>query len=131
MFNVNFEFLYWVSVWLQLLNILLGAWLMAAPDMLTYGDPARTNDHIGGPLIISFAMIAMSEVTRSIRWLNVALGLWLVVAPMLLGYWGRVGVQSVAIGLLVATLSLVRGQLKDQVGGGWRVLWHRGIRTER
>ncbi|HJU06758.1 MAG TPA: hypothetical protein VJ692_16535 [Nitrospiraceae bacterium] len=109
----------------QLINILLGVWLMAAPDMIGYGDAARTNDHIAGPLIVSFAMIAISEVTRPVRWLNVALGFWLVVAPMLLGYWGRIGVHSAVIGLLVAASSLVRGQFKDRVGGGWKVLWRR------
>lgn len=104
------------------MNTILGVWLMAAPDALGYGDPARTNDHIIGPLIVSFAMIATSEVTHSARWVNVLLGLWLAVAP-LLGYPFRIAMHSVVIGLVVAACSLVRGTIKDHVGGGWSVLW--------
>jgi len=51
----------------QFINVLLGIWLMAAPDILAYGDPARTQDHIFGPLIVTIAMIAVSEVTRPVR----------------------------------------------------------------
>ena len=107
----------------HIVNILLGIWLMAAPGVLGYGDPARTNDHIIGPLIVSFAMIATSEVTRPVRWINVVLGLWLVVAPLWLGYAGHVRLHSIAIGLFVAALSCMRGQLHERIGGGWRVLW--------
>ncbi|MGH7233280.1 MAG: SPW repeat domain-containing protein [Nitrospiraceae bacterium] len=109
----------------HIINVLLGVWLMAAPDVLDYGDPARTNDHIVGPLILSFAMIATSEVTRSVRWINLGLGLWVAMAPLPLGYPFRVAMHSVAVGVMVAALSCVRGTMKERLGGGWGVLWRR------
>jgi hypothetical protein len=112
----------------RIINILLGLWLMAAPDGLGYPPPARTNDHIVGPLIVSFAMIALSEATRPIRWINLTLGLWLLASPMLLGYEFRIAVHSMVIGLLVASMASMRGTIKEQLGGGWGVLW-RGEKT--
>jgi hypothetical protein len=45
------------------------------------------------------AIIAMAEVTRSVRWVNVALGLWLMLAPVLMGYKPlHIGVHSALIG---------------------------------
>lgn len=107
----------------RIINIMLGLWLTAAPDILGYGAPARTNDHIVGPLIVSFAMIALSETTRPIRWINLVLGLWLLGFPLLLGYELPIAVQSMVIGLLVTIMASRRGTLKEQLGGGWGVLW--------
>ena len=70
----------------QFLVAVCGLWLMTAPDLLGYGEPARMNDYIVGPLVVSFAVIAVAETTRSLRWGNVALGMWLVLAPLFLRY---------------------------------------------
>jgi hypothetical protein len=51
-------------MWAQCLNAMLGIWLMAAPTILGYGGPARTNHQIVGPLAVSCAVIALWEVTR-------------------------------------------------------------------
>ncbi|MGH7966442.1 MAG: SPW repeat domain-containing protein, partial [Candidatus Binatia bacterium] len=50
-------------MWAQLTNILLGVWLMVAPAVFGYVGTASTNDRIVGPLVASFAMIALSEAT--------------------------------------------------------------------
>lgn len=105
------------------INIALGVWLMAAPDVFEYGDPARTNDQVVGPLVVSVAIMAIREVLRPLRWVNLVLRHWLVVAPMPLDHPIRVAIQSVVIGLAVATLSFVRGVVKERMGGGWSALW--------
>jgi predicted cobalt transporter CbtA len=111
-------------VWAQLIATALGIWLMAAPDVLGHGEPARTNDQIVGPLVATFAFIAVWEVTRGLRWLNAVLGAWLVVAPALLGYpEPRSIINSVVVGVVVIGLSLVRGAMTERFGGGWRSLW--------
>ena len=111
-------------MWAQAINVLLGLWLMAAPAVLGYADPARTNDHIVGPLVATVAAIALWEVTRPMRWINVALGLWLLVAPWVLGY-GEAGVtlHSFAVGAPLALLAPVRGRITQRFGGGWSSLW--------
>lgn len=72
-------------MWAYILNALLGIWLMAAPAALHYAGVASVNDRIVGPVATECAIIAISEVTRPVRWGNVALGLWLVIAPWIYG----------------------------------------------
>ncbi|MCB0107777.1 MAG: SPW repeat protein [Caldilineaceae bacterium] len=106
----------------RVVNVLLGIWLMAAPNLLGYGTPASTNDRIVGPLIITFATVAMWEATRSVRWANLPLGLWLLLAPWLLAYSSTALINSMTVGLVVALLSLVHGEISGRYGGGWRSL---------
>jgi hypothetical protein len=110
-------------MWAQLCCVLLGLWLMAAPYVLGYDEPASHSDHVLGPLIASFAAIALWEVTRGLRWVNVLLALWLIAAPWALGFAMPALVNSVVVGLAVAGLSLVRGRVSERFGGGWTVLW--------
>jgi hypothetical protein len=111
-------------MWAQLINAMLGIWLMAAPTILGYVGPARTNHQIVGPLAVSCAVIALWEVTRPVRWGNLALGLWLLVAPwMFTDTWGAL-FNSSLVGLLLMAFALVRGQAEPQrFGGGWSALW--------
>ena len=110
-------------MWPRLINAALGLWLMVAPAVLDYGDPARANDRIAGPLAASVAVIAIWEVARPLRWLNVALGLWLLAAPWLLGYPAVAALNSTAVGLVLGGCALIRGRLQQRVGGGWRAVW--------
>jgi hypothetical protein len=72
------------------------------------------------------AIIAMAEVTRSVRWVNVALGLWLMLAPVLMGYKPlHIGVYSALIGGAILLLSFVNGPEREQTGGAWRRVWRR------
>jgi general stress protein CsbA len=112
-------------MWQQIVSLLLGLWLMAAPAVFGYGDPVRTNNHIVGPLVAAVATIAISEVTRPVRWVNVALGIWLLMAPWALGYGSTSAwVQSLVIGAALALLSTARGTITQRFGGGWPALWH-------
>lgn len=110
----------------QLAVFLFGVWLTAAPGVLGLGDPARANFHIVGPLVAMFALTAAYQATRPVRWVNLQFGVWLVVSPWVLGYTGQTEtVWSVAVGLAVAGLSLVRGAMTKRFGGGWSALWRK------
>jgi hypothetical protein len=109
-------------MWPQLVNTALGIWLMAAPAVLGYGRPASTNDHIIGPLVATFACIAIWEATRSVRWINLPLGLWLIAAPLLLGHPPDGAVNSVVCGIAIAILSSVGGAIQQRFAGGWSAL---------
>ena len=113
----------------QLLVAVCGLWLMTAPDLLGYGEPARMNDYIVGPVVVSFAVIAIAETTRALRWGNVALGMWLVVAPLFLRYDRTVAIQSVLLGIVIAGLSVVRAPVHERLGGGWAALWNPSLRN--
>lgn len=106
-------------MWARVASIAVGIWLMAAPAVLAYGDPAATNDRIFGPTAAAFAVIAMSQVVRALRWANLPIGAWLVVAPFLIGYETTAAVSSMASGIALAALAAVRGQVSDSFGGGW------------
>ena len=111
-------------MWAQFINMMLGIWLMAAPTILGYGGPGRTNHRIVGPLAVSCAVIALWEVTRPVRWGNFVLGLWLLVAPWLFTDAWAALLNSSLGGLLLMAFALVRGTAEPQrFGGGWSALW--------
>ena len=111
-------------MWARIVNVALGIWLMAAPAVLGYAAPAETNDRIVGPLVATFAIIAISGVTRPLRWVNTVAGAWLLVAPWILGYDTTATiVNNMLAGIVVIACSLVKGTVEDQFGGGWSSLW--------
>jgi len=112
-------------MWAQIVAFALGVWLTTAPGVLGYGGAARPNDYIFGPLAATAALIAVSQVTRPVRWLNLPFGVWLVLAPWLLGYGRTELINSSLIGLALAGLACVPGARDASFGGGWRALWNR------
>lgn len=110
-------------MWAAIINLLLGAWLTAAPDVLSYDDPMATNDQIVGPLIASFSAMAIWQVLRPLRRVALILALWMLIAPWVLGASWPITAQAVILGIAVAGLSLVRGKLDKPYAGGWSVLW--------
>lgn len=111
--------------WPRLANALLGLWLMAAPAVIGFGGIASKNSRVVGPMAFSFAVIAVFEPTRPLRWLNLLLGAWLAVSPFVLGYNGATSaaINTLAAGLLLFTFALVRGTITSEFGGGWSSLW--------
>ncbi len=114
-----------------ILATLLGIWLMAAPAVLGYGGVAATNDRITGPLVATFAWIAISAVMRPLRWAVLAVGAWVALAPVVLGLSGPARLNGVATGILLVALALVRGRIHDRFGGGWRAVYYRDHRATR
>lgn len=111
-------------MWAQLINTILGIWLMAAPAILDYGGHARTNHHIVGPLAVSCGVIALWEVTRPLRWGNLALGLWLLVSAWVVASPWVVVLSSSLVGVLLSAFGFVGGGVDwRRYGGGWSVLW--------
>ncbi|MGH9857242.1 MAG: SPW repeat domain-containing protein, partial [Acidobacteriota bacterium] len=93
-------------MWPQVINALLGVWLMAAPAVLGYDGAGRISNLIAGPVAATFAIIAIWEVVRPLGKLNVALGSWLVVAPLVLNHGSMVPVMnSFMAGILMIALA--------------------------
>jgi hypothetical protein len=112
----------------QIATIVAGLWLMVAPAVLGYGDSgaaraAANNDWIVGPLVASFATVALWQATRAVRWVNVALGVWLMLAALVLPYPEVAAILVAVTGLAVAVLASRGGRISHAFGGGWRVLW--------
>lgn len=109
-------------MWAPLLGALAGLWLMASPSILDYGDPARTNDWIVGPLAASLGVIAVAQVTRGLRRAILPLGLWQLAAPWLLGFATTPTINATLTGLILIAGALLGGQVTTRFGGGWSAL---------
>jgi hypothetical protein len=97
--------------------------MMAAPAVWDYDKQAANNAYIFGAIIATVAIIAMAESVRNTRWLNLAFGLWLALAPWVLGFETEARINDTLVGLTVAALSMIKGQIKEQMGGGWITLF--------
>jgi hypothetical protein len=116
-------------MWTQLASALFGIWLVVAPAALGYGGSLSTSDRIVGPLVATFALIAASEVMRSVRRVNLVLAGWVFVSPVALGRVEGAGHHFV-VAIAVAALSSVRTPARHSCGGGWMSLL-RGFRAPR
>jgi hypothetical protein len=111
-------------MWARIVTLVLGVWLMSAPGILGFDKSISNNDHIIGPLIISFSVIAMCESTRNVRIFNLPLGAWLLFAPWILGYDSAIAfISDYAVGVLTLLFSLVPLNRKHTFGGGWPAIW--------
>ena len=103
--------------WTLLVCAALGVWLMVSPAFLGTTGAAADSDRIGGALALTVAVIATAEVIRGCRFLNVALGLWIALSAWVLpgaGAGGRWG--NLAVGLVLAALSIPRGTIRERYG---------------
>jgi hypothetical protein len=111
-------------MWARIMTLLLGVWLMVAPDLFNFGKTISTNGHIIGPLLVTFSIIAMSESTRNVRMLNLPLGAWLLFAPWMFAYDTPAAlISDYTVGVLTLILSLVKLKRTKEFGGGWSSLW--------
>jgi hypothetical protein len=103
--------------WNLLASTAVGLWLMFAPSALAFGDSLADSDHLAGALMITFAVIAMAEVTRYVRFLNMALGAWLIAAPFILEGGNTTALwNDVIMGVLVLLLSIRKGEIRERYG---------------
>jgi uncharacterized membrane protein len=105
--------------WQLTISVIIGLWLMLSPRIFQMGieTSAANLNHLGGALVIVFAVVAMAEVLRSFRYFNVLLGLALVVLPWLIGDSNMVHtISSSLAGLFIIFLSFSKGKIKEKYG---------------
>jgi hypothetical protein len=104
--------------WPLLVSAALGVWLMASPAVFGSEGAAANSDHLVGALVVTFAGIALAEVTRAARFVNVLAGAWIVAAPWLLAGAGAGATwNDMVAGIAVLALSLPRGRVREGYGG--------------
>lgn len=103
--------------WNLVASAVLGIWLLSAPTVLQTTGAMATNYYIIGALVVTFAIIALAEVARAARWLNLLFGAWLMLAPWLIaGANAASRWNGILVGILLITLSLPRGGIKEHYG---------------
>ena len=120
-------------MWPHLINALVGIWLMFAPDKLGLDQDASTRAYILGPIIAAFGIISCSQVTRGVRRILLLAGVWLIVSPWIWGEWRAEtpsATNNIICGTVIAIVSLFRGKITQQFGGGWKTLWSKSPAPE-
>jgi hypothetical protein len=113
-------------MWATIINILLGLWLMFSPGLLQFEKVASDNNYIVGPLVLTFAIIALWELNRSVRFLNIITGVWLIVSPFMLGFQSSITIWIIILsGALITGFSFVKRKIKRNYGGGWSSLFEK------
>lgn len=111
--------------WQLTISVIIGLWLMFSPTVFRMGieTSAANLNHLGGALVIVFAVVAMAEVLRSFRYFNLLIGLALAVMPWLIedGNMAHTISSSLA-GIFIIVLSFSKGKIKEKYG-----LWDKYI----
>jgi hypothetical protein len=110
--------------WNLVASVAIGLWLMASPTVFGTAAPAAHSDHLIGALVVTIAMVALSDVGRAARFVNVLFGAWFIAAPWLLGGATTASTwNDVLAGVALIVLSLPRGSVGERYGS-----WQRFIR---
>jgi hypothetical protein len=103
--------------WNLFLILALGAWIMLAPAVLGYSGTIANSNHIAGALIITFTVIAMSDVGRPVRYILILFGLWLIAAPWVLGSAHELAMwNGIISGVVLIPLAIPKGKISDRRG---------------
>lgn len=107
--------------WTLAASCFLGVWMMFSRAVFEREGTLANSDHLMGALTITFAVIAMAEVARPLRFVNILFAAWLIASGFVIGE-GAIGAadwNAMIAGVLIAALSLPRGRRSRQRYGGW------------
>jgi len=105
--------------WTLTVSVIIGLWLMISPFVFQMGieTSAANLNHLGGALVIVFAVVAMAEVLRSFRYFNVLLGLAMAVLPWFIADSNMLlTISSSLAGIIIMALSFSKGKIKETYG---------------
>lgn len=106
--------------WTLLICAPVGAWLMSVPEVFKLEGLVADSHSIAGALLIVFAVLAMAEPTRALRFVNILIGIAIAATPFLLGdVPTAVQINALIIGAAVIALSIPRGPIR-QTHGAWQ-----------
>lgn len=105
-------------------EILIGIWLMACPDVLRFQGWMANADHFLGALIVTASAVATAEVTRTARLLNILLAVCLAACAFAFGRDLPVAlVSELACAVLLIPVSVPKGEIIESYAG-----WHKFIK---
>lgn len=108
--------------WNLLISIAIGIWLMLTRLTVGAEGEIANADHLIGSLVITVAVIAMTEVARPVRFMNALLGAALLVVPFVYDAPAASMWSSLACGVALIALSVPRGRISQRYGAWNRLL---------
>ncbi len=104
--------------WNLFVSVGVGIWFMVSPGIFQFSGRLADSNHLTGAIIVSFSIIAMSEVARSLRFVNILLVLWLIASCWMFDISGSIIVWSQLImAALLLGVSFRKGLIKENHGG--------------
>ena len=102
----------------------MGLWLMVSPGIFKMNQITSDNNHIIGPLVVTFSIISLWDINRNVIKANIVLGAWLLIALFVLDFSKTIAFYSNGgCACFLIAFSLVKRKPKDKFGGGWRSLF--------
>jgi hypothetical protein len=109
------------SQWQDIVNFLLGIWLVVSPWVLAYADEtmAAWNAAVVGVVIALAAALALVAYQRWEEWITAALAAWLIASPFVFGFAAMQAAawNQFAVGSLVGVLALWRAMAAHDARG--------------
>jgi uncharacterized membrane protein len=103
--------------WNLLISTAIGIGLMFAPYLFSIQKPMADQFTTLGALVVTFTVIAMAEVGRTIRFLNIAFAVWLIAASIILkDSSGNALWIAITSGVLLIGLSFPKGKIRESYG---------------
>lgn len=97
------------AIWPHAVNLVLGAWLLAAPATLGFQSAALVwSDMLCGAAVLLFAGLSLSSKNLWAHWIVSGIGLWLMFAPLV--FWAPTAAayaNDTLVGTLLITFALI------------------------
>jgi hypothetical protein len=111
---------------LMYISAAAGIWLIFSPAVFDYvGTTAATLDRIVGPFIATFAIIALGDATRNVRFWNVPPAVAMVVLAFVLAYPTGATVGNTLAMLVVIGSAFYPRRIEVGLAGGWAALFRK------
>lgn len=105
----------------QIVGLVGGVWLMVAPAVVGYVDTAAEDLHRTiGPVVATFAAVALWAATRDLRWANLPLVAVMAIAPVFGGHPTGATVVAITTAVVIAAATPFGGPDPQRRGRGWR-----------
>ena len=115
------------NMWAPIANIILGLWLIFSTAVFHTSPGIDNNNYIVGTLVITFAVIALWDINRTLLKVNALAGAWLIIASLVISFSHlSVLLSDILVGITIIFLSLKKAQKAgEKYGGGWRSLFQK------
>jgi len=98
--------------------------LMISPAIFTMNESTSNNNHIVGPLVITFSVISFWSINRNAIKANIVLGAWLLISLVVLNFaYALQLLSNGSCGVLLILLASIKRESEEKFGGGWRSLF--------